>query len=203
VRTHHIWHESAVKFFGARGIEYTEEMREKLKPLLVGRSVSEGAQIMKEMFGLEGDAHTLGEERMGYAREKFSADVEFIPGFLDFFERVKDQYKTCIGSAMRKEFMDVIKVNLGLSKLFGSHIYTIEHGAHKGKPDPGIFLHCAKQLESNPEECVVIEDAPNGIEAAKRAGMKCIGITTAFRRDQLVEADQVVDRFDEIDLARL
>jgi len=203
IKTHHIWHDSTTKFLAKRGVAYTHEVSEKLKPLIVGRSVAEGAQIMQEMFGFEGDPNEMGDERLWYAQERFAMDVEFIPGFLDFFHTVSQIYNTCIGSAMRDEFMQVIKASMPLEELFGKRIYTLGHGNGLGKPDPTIFLHCAKQLGSEPEECVVIEDAPNGIEAAHRAGMKCVGITTAFRREQLSGADQVVDRFDEIDLSTL
>jgi len=49
----------------------------------------------------------------------------------------------------------------------------------------------------------VIEDAPNGIEAARRAGMKCVALTTTFDRQTLSRADHVVDSFSQIDLAGL
>ena len=51
----------------------------------------------------------------------------------------------------------------------------------RGKPDPQVFQLAAEKLGVPPRNCVVIEDAPAGIEAAKRAGMKCIGLaSTAF-----------------------
>ena len=53
-------------------------------------------------------------------------------------------------------------------------------------------------LELEPSECMVIEDSPHGIKAAKSAGMYCIGITTTYKKDKLFEADQIVDNFEEI-----
>jgi len=56
------------------------------------------------------------------------------------------------------------------------------------KPDPEVFIKGAKGVGVKPEFCAVIEDALNGIEAAKAAGMKAIGITTSFTREKLMEA---------------
>jgi len=55
---------------------------------------------------------------------------------------------------------------------------------HK-KPDPEIFLLAASKLGLPPERCLVVEDAPNGIQAAKAAGAACLGLTTSFSADQL------------------
>jgi mannitol-1-/sugar-/sorbitol-6-phosphatase len=62
-----------------------------------------------------------------------------------------------------------------------------------GKPDPEPYLMGARLLRHRPEDCLVVEDAPAGIQAAKAAGMKVIGITTTYPRGQLGAADAVID----------
>lgn len=57
------------------------------------------------------------------------------------------------------------------------------------KPDPEIFLKAADRLGLRPEECLVVEDAVNGVAAAKAAGMRCLGLTTSFTREDLAGAD--------------
>ena len=69
----------------------------------------------------------------------------------------------------------------------------------KGKPDPEIYINAAKAAGVKPSECVVIENAPNGINAAKAAGMKCIAITTTLTKKDLEEADFVVNTFREVE----
>ncbi|MEN6385555.1 MAG: HAD-IA family hydrolase [Phycisphaerales bacterium] len=59
---------------------------------------------------------------------------------------------------------------------------------HK-KPDPEIFLLAAKKINLDPKDCLVIEDAPNGIKAGKAAGCKCLAITSSFTPAQLTGAD--------------
>lgn len=58
---------------------------------------------------------------------------------------------------------------------------------HK-KPDPEIFLTAAARLSVLPRDCIVIEDAPNGIQAAKSAGSRCLGITSSFSAKELIDA---------------
>lgn len=67
-----------------------------------------------------------------------------------------------------------------------------------GKPHPEPFLLAAQRLNVPPGRCFVIENAPHGIESAKKAGMFCAAITTSLPRQYLRQADAVVDSFKEI-----
>ena len=62
-----------------------------------------------------------------------------------------------------------------------------------GKPDPTLFLEAAKALDLSPERCVVVEDAPAGVDAAHRAGMRCIAVATTRPREALSSADLLFD----------
>lgn len=92
----------------------------------------------------------------------------------------------------------MVEQKLQLKQFFGNHIYFIEDVGNKSKPSPDVFLYAAEKLGENPADCLVIEDAPHGVEAANRAGMTSVGITTTFTKAQLSEADFVGDNFDEI-----
>ena len=65
---------------------------------------------------------------------------------------------------------------LGIHQFFDA--ISSSEDVQRGKPDPDVFLAAAQKLDVEPVHCVVIEDAPAGIEAAKRAGMKTIGVLT-------------------------
>ena len=71
------------------------------------------------------------------------------------------------------------------------------------KPDPQIYLVTAHRLDVEPDRCVVFEDAPAGVAAAKAAGMKCVAVTSSVGPSELCEADIVVDSLAELSLARL
>ncbi|MEN6547186.1 MAG: HAD family phosphatase [Armatimonadia bacterium] len=70
----------------------------------------------------------------------------------------------------------------------------------KKKPDPQIYLLTAERLGVAPERCVVVEDAPAGVQAAKAAGMACLAVTTSVTAVELEGADRVVERLDEVRL---
>lgn len=70
----------------------------------------------------------------------------------------------------------------------------------RGKPHPDLFLRAAEKLGVDPKECIVVEDAHNGIEAAHASGMKVITITTTHPKNELLNADKIIDSFDELTL---
>ena len=92
----------------------------------------------------------------------------------------------------------------GLFGLFGNNVFSADAVAN-GKPAPEVFLHAADAISIRPEVCMVIEGSLNGVVAAKRAGVKVIGLTgnghclTGHREKLLsVGADSVVDHFEEL-----
>lgn len=68
------------------------------------------------------------------------------------------------------------------------------------KPDPELFLLAAERMAIDPAGCVVIEDAPNGVQAAKAAGSRCIAVTNTFAAEYLEEADLICNSLEEITL---
>ena len=68
----------------------------------------------------------------------------------------------------------------------------------EGKPSPAPYLRGAEKLGVKPEHCVVVENAPLGIESAKRAGTYCIAICSTLSRHYLEQADEVVDAFEDL-----
>lgn len=73
----------------------------------------------------------------------------------------------------------------------------------QGKPAPDVFLETARRIGRAPRDCVVFEDAPVGIEAGKRAGMKVVAVTTTRPAAALTRADQIVASLEEISLEGL
>ncbi len=104
-------------------------------------------------------------------------------------------------SSPRKRAEQILDI-LGVRKFFSSIVTGDEVQEHK--PNPEIFLKVAKELKTPPESCVVIEDAANGIEAAKRGGMKAIGYLTNYHtKEELKKADFILDNFSELNLEKV
>lgn len=81
-------------------------------------------------------------------------------------------------------------------------LFSVIHSGEsvkQGKPDPDIYLKTARMLSVDPTECVVIEDTNSGVLAAKKAGMKVIGLLNGRNtREQLQYADMIADGFADI-----
>jgi HAD superfamily hydrolase (TIGR01549 family) len=198
IDTETIWDKGQAIFLQRRGFVYD---RERIKPLLTGRTLAEGVEVMKQAYRFDGDTEALARERADIVRELFVHETTFIDGFLSFFATVRGRYKTCIATSMDEDLFKLVDRHLNLSALFANKIYTLDKVGYRSKPNPDIFLYAAQQLGSTPENCVVIEDAPHGIDAAKRAGMQCIALSTTYDAGKLQQADFVVDSYAEIDLA--
>jgi beta-phosphoglucomutase len=101
--------------------------------------------------------------------------IEPLPGVVDWLTRLRDAgWRQAIASSAPRLNIDTILETLGLAPMIdgiaGSEDVT------RGKPDPQIFLVAAAKLEVPPPRCVVVEDAHAGVEAARQAGMRCIGV---------------------------
>jgi HAD superfamily hydrolase (TIGR01509 family) len=81
-------------------------------------------------------------------------------------------------------------------------LVSAEDVQHK-KPAPDLFLAAARKLEVDPTECVVIEDAVNGVEAAKAAGMRCVAVAQTFAAQALAAADVVKQGMTHVSLSDL
>ena len=195
--TESVWDKEQREFLGRRGIVYK---RNRIKHLLSGRSIIEGVKVLKKEYNLEGEDELLSAERLSIVKDLLAADVNYIKGFMDFYNIVRYRYKICVATSMHEELLNIIDKKLSLNELFNGNIYSIKHVGNKSKPYPDIFLYAAQKLKSKPDSCLVIEDSPNGIDAALRAGMKCIGLATTYPHKILRNASLTVSSFSEIEI---
>lgn len=142
------------------------------------------------------------DEKWQIFRELAGDKIEVIPGSLELINNLlKYGFILGLASSSPSRVIDLVTEVLGIKQKFKVIIGTEE--VKHGKPSPDIFLIAAKRMKMDPEFCLVIEDAPRGIQAAKAAGMKCIAITTTHPKEELIEADVIIDSFDEINIKEL
>ncbi|MGQ9856001.1 MAG: beta-phosphoglucomutase [Fervidobacterium sp.] len=173
------------------GFEFTEKDNERLK----GVSRMESLEILLSVGGIKIEDQKLKEQ---LADKKNNWYVEYIsqmtkdeilPGVEEFLRKLKNVgIKIAIGSAS-KNTMTILR-RIELVDLFDSIIDGTK--ITKAKPDPEVFLKAAEELNVDPKDCCVFEDAVAGIEAAKRAGMKVIGVGDP---EILKDADKVITSF--------
>lgn len=187
-----------VEFLESFGVTYD---RNKIKPLLTGKTLLENTQVLMEYYQLKGDPIMLTKERIKSRQKLYENKLQFIPGFENFFQEIRmKSLKTAIATASPLELLEIANLQFSLSQLFDGQIYCVDVIGCPSKPAPDIFLYAAGALAVDPQCCLVIEDSPAGIESAIAAKMKVIGITTTYGNEKLAAATKIVDSFSEIDL---
>ena len=127
-------------------------------------------------------------------RQAMRGRVQPLPGVLDWLKRLKDAgFQQAITSSAPPANIEALVDELGLHSYFDTVVSGFDL---PGKPEPTLFLEVARQLEVPPERCIIVEDAIAGVEAAKRAGMRCVAVTTTNPAEALQAADVVVERLD-------
>jgi len=136
--------------------------------------------------------------------------IDLVPNKLKAFPGVLELVKACRGAGLRVAVAssadgNKVRVNLqniGLPNESWDAVIGGELVEHK-KPAPDIFLLAAKKLGIDPAECVVVEDAVNGIQAAKAAGMRSVGVAHTLPAKDLQAADVVKEKIADIQLSDL
>lgn len=124
-------------------------------------------------------------------------EVTVRPGFDDFIEKLKDDgIQVALATSNTWEQVDRILDTVNLQGVFDA-VTTCDEVIYN-KPDPGIFTITADKLGTERYECLVIEDSASGIEAAKRAGMKVVVISSEDDPKVVAKADLIVEGFSEI-----
>jgi len=195
IDTEAAWDSAQETFLARRAISYE---RSRVKPLLSGRTLAEGASLLQSMYDYPGDVASHVEERRAIMRELLGVGAAFVPGFESFFSVVSKTYSVALATAMDVELFDIVDRQLGLRELFGDRVVTLRDVGFRAKPAPDLFLSAAQMLRVAPSNCAVIEDAPLGIAAALKAGMFAIALTTTYRRNLLTSAHLVCSSFVEI-----
>jgi len=141
------------------------------------------------------------DQKQGYFLEFLDKEkVPAYPGTVALIMAIRASGRKAALISSSKNLPRIIK-SAGVSEIWDSIVNGSE--ITRGKPDPQIFLMAAERLGTPPAGCVVFEDAVQGVEAAKRGGMKCVGIDRYGSPARLSRADVVVSDLSEIDVARL
>lgn len=174
-----------------------DNKRENLKHLTMGAKFEESTRILYDFYKIQDSFENFFENRRRLVLKGFAENVAFMNGFEEFYQRL-DNRKKVIATSMDEAFLKLTLGHLPLRSYFGEHIYTVADAGGKSKPHPDVFLYAAKKIGEDPENCIVIEDAPKGVTAAKSARMKAIALTTSVSAEHLPHADYTVSSFSEI-----
>ncbi len=187
IDTAHIHHKSWKEVFRAYGINFTyNDFKNKIDGMPRDKGIK---KILPGLAKNRVDRESANKQK--YFESFFKKEkVKVFKSTINFIKKLKARgYKVAMASSSRNA--GPILKKLGYYSCFDADA----EGAFikKGKPYPDIFIKASKKLKCSPKECVVFEDAESGVEAAKKAGMKCVGINRmgshSFRKADITVRD--------------
>jgi HAD superfamily hydrolase (TIGR01509 family) len=199
IDSHPVHLDAWAKFLATVGQEVS---REELGFILEGRRREE---ILRHFLGHlpTSKIAEYGRQKDLFFQEKFE-DVKVIPGVLEFLEKLEAlNLKAAIAtSASAVRTWGTLR-QLGLDDRFSAVVTGDDVKA--GKPDPEVYNLAANRMKVAPTNLLVLEDAPCGVQAAKAAGMRCVGVITNGRAELLRRcgAEFVIPDFRDSSVERL
>jgi HAD superfamily hydrolase (TIGR01509 family) len=190
-----LWSDAEKQLLARRNLPYSPS----LKTAMMGRDARGAVGYLIEHYSLTESLGELIEERNQLIAELFKEHLKAVPGALDLVRSViAAGIMTGLVSSSPKPLVELALEKLGTTGLFDLTLSGDQ--VVRGKPAPDIYITAAEKLGVKPEYCLVIEDAPHGVAAAKDAGMCCLAIGTSVSVVELAMADKVVSGFEEVDV---
>ncbi|MHC4143591.1 MAG: HAD family hydrolase [Planctomycetota bacterium] len=184
--------------FGVEGV-----VREDFEAGL-GRGAEEYVKAAARVHGMELTAEQVRQAtrlRQEYFLNILSEEPLLpFPGVLELMEKAMqaDDFRVAIATSGTLEKSRTVLNATGVP--YQKMVYINGNDVTHKKPDPELFLLAAERIGIDPANCIVIEDAPNGVQAARAAGAKCIAVTNSTSAANLQQADLVCDSLVQIDL---
>ncbi|PZR38709.1 MAG: HAD family phosphatase [Azospira oryzae] len=186
------------KFARQHGYDLDEQ---QLREKIYGRTNKEW---ITNLFGVL-PADTLQQyahEKEAMYREIYKDDIQPVKGLVAFLDMLEaNNIAKAIGTSAPRVNVDFSLSSTNLQNYFS--IILDDTFVTHGKPDPEIYIKCAAAVGLPNAQCIVVEDSLSGVTAGKRAGSKVIGITTTHTKEELSEADLIINDFDELTLEKL
>lgn len=178
------------------GYDMTDEQALSMRSL--GRPFA--PQRLKEMFGLQLDYKAVRERRKVLMEKRLERDgIELKPGALELLSWLRQQgIRSAIATATDMQRAEKYLGKLGIREYFDRVISATM--VKEGKPSPDIYLYACEQLGRHPQDCMAVEDSPNGVLSAVRAGCKVVMVPDQTDADSELEKllFAKVNRLDEI-----
>ena len=134
-------------------------------------------------------------------RRAARGQVQALPGVQSWLEQFRTWgFPQAVASSADIDNIEMLVDELGIRRYFAALVSAY---AWPGKPDPAVFLEAARRIDMPPQQCLVIEDSVPGVEAARRAGMKCLAVTTTYPATALGAASIVVERLEHLAVSQL
>jgi beta-phosphoglucomutase len=177
------WHTLIHQYGGNLTLEQTKE-----------QCYGKNAELLERVF--PGRFSEEEKNKIGYAKEEqyqreFRPNLKLINGLDKFLTAAHKQHiKMAIGSAAITFNIDFVLDGLNIRQYFSSIVSA--DNVVNSKPDPETYLKNAAELGVAPEDCIVFEDAPKGVEAAQNAGMQAVVITSMHTKEEFGAYNNII-----------
>ena len=142
----------------------------------------QGVTAWAEEHGLTLDVPLIRKQKFARYQELVQASVQPMPGAVEVLRRLHSAYRLALASASHGNSVLWVLNCLSITHYFDNILSGDD--VQRAKPFPDIFLKSAQNLNVDPSECLVLEDAERGVRAAHNAEMKCIAIPNQYTREQ-------------------
>jgi HAD superfamily hydrolase (TIGR01509 family) len=168
------------------------EMDEALFARLVGLRIRDDAVLLREHFRLPVMAEALARQRNDWFLASLPGRVKAMPGLHELIGEIAARGLRCaLATSGERRYVEAVKIELNLDGVFDAIV--VAEDVARGKPAPDVYLLAAECLGLPPAQCLVLEDAPNGVQAAKAAGMQCVAVPNDMTRSlDLSAADAIL-----------
>lgn len=154
-----------------RGVSLEQSVIDRM----FGQRLIDTARMLVQMYDLSENPEELAQEKEAYQIAHLTGQISPMPGLLSLIDTIEQRglWKAVASSGAHRYVTAVLK-EIHLVDRFAT-VVTGDAVAN-GKPAPDIFLAAARMLYVEPQHCLVLEDAPSGVQAAKAAGMRCVAV---------------------------
>ena len=167
---------------------------EEFHTQLAGRNNSETLRYVLDPSLSAEECALLEAEKEALYRQAYESEMKLVPGLERFLTELADHgVPMAVATSAPPQNSRLVLDGLEIRRFFGAVVDA--SCIVRGKPYPDLFLAAAEALAADPAACIVFEDSLLGIEAAHRAGMKAIGVSTTHRGQALAGAELVIDDF--------
>lgn len=164
--------EAGRRLLAAHGVDdFTWEQHRRF----IGIGTKETLETLREEYGLSASVQELLDGKNRLYLELARAATDVFPRMRAFVDLLADAgHPMAVASGSSRDAIRAVLAGTGLDALLTTVVSAEE--VDRGKPAPDVFLEAAARLGVDPVDCVVVEDAPPGAEAAHRAGMRCVAV---------------------------
>ncbi len=181
--------------------KYGAVFDESFIPTVMGNTIKESSEAYVKKYRLPIRPNEFSQQRIETLKKIYETANDFLmPGAFEILEKFKSRMKIGLASGSPLILVEAVLQKHRIAPFF--NVVISGDMVDKGKPAPDIYEFAIRKLGLAPKECFAVEDSPNGVKAAKAAGLVCIALKTPFAKSHdISSADKIISHLLELPVA--